>query len=135
MQGVFLSYLISSHNANTLLPGGHVEIGEGMAQTVQREFMEELGKDCHIRSYLGAVENAWTAKNGENQQEINHIFLCVAPDLEPLKAVISQEPNLEFIWSSPEDLDRHNLLPTVMRDLIRQWVLDDRSPWWGSTLA
>jgi 8-oxo-dGTP diphosphatase len=53
------------------LPGGHVELGESMPNTLERELKEELDLTIHVVRYIGAVEHSY----GEPREyEINHVF-------------------------------------------------------------
>ncbi len=67
----------------------------------------------------------------------NHTFLPgghVEPG-EPVTrslAPASREPHLEFVWSSPDELDGRNLLPRVLRHLLRRWASGDASTWWAT---
>lgn len=116
---------------NTYLPGGHVWPGEPLRASLERELREELGVDARAGAYLGAVEARWE-EGAVRQHEINHIFDTRVTGLTPDRPPPSMEPHLEFLWSAIPDLDRHNLLPLPVRDLLRLRALGDASIWWVS---
>lgn len=115
---------------NTFLPGGHVQPDEPIIRSLERELREELGATARVAAYLGAVEATWH-EGGAQHHEINHVFEVHLP-LSPDRPVLSLEPHLKFVWSPIGDLDRHNLLPFALRDLLRRWARGDRSTWWVS---
>ncbi|MGH2454532.1 MAG: NUDIX domain-containing protein [bacterium] len=116
--------------ANTFLPGGHVHPGEPLRASLERELREELGGEARAGSYLGAVEASWI-EDAVRQHEINHVFEATVTGLTPDRAPPSMETHLEFLWSALPDLDRHNLLPAPIRDLLRRRALGDASIWWA----
>jgi hypothetical protein len=96
--------------------------------------MEEYGRDCEVREYLGAIENAWV-ENGVNQWEITHFFCIDIPTFASNPDIISAEDRLEFLWIAPEDFQKENLLPHPLRGLIKRLIGGDKTAWWASTIG
>ncbi len=119
---------------NTYLPGGHLEIGEGMKQALARELEEELGIKVEVGEYLGAVEHAWDVA-GEHTHEVNHFFEVKSRELDSEQSPPSQEDHVEFYWISPPDFEAHNLQPEPLRQLLLDWGAEPPNIWWASTLV
>jgi len=117
--------------ANTFLPGGHVEPGEGLTDSLAREIDEELGLWCRVGAYLGTVEAQWPDPDPKHY-EVNHLFLVELA--EPGVALASREAHLRFFWCPVGELGAHNLLPAPLRELIAGYVTGERRVWWGSVL-
>jgi len=68
---------------NTFLPGGHVEFGDSLISTIERELVEELGLECTVGQYLGAIEHSWSRDSVQHmevpQNRLPFIVSC-APD-------------------------------------------------------
>jgi 8-oxo-dGTP diphosphatase len=117
----------------TFLVGGHVEYGEGIENTLKREIHEELGIDCEVGQYLGAIEHEWENSEGKNY-EVNHIFEVKINSLQDLTSPKSCEPRLEFLWSTIDDLEKNNLQPSPLQILLQSIVSGDNKTLWASTL-
>ncbi len=126
-------------SAHTFLPGGHVEFLESCSAALEREIEEELGVDCQVGRYLGAVEHQWFGPvhpggASSDRHEIAHFFAVSLDGIGSGISPPSLENHLEFVWVDLDDLDRHNLRPILLRDLIQQLAAGDKSIWWGSSL-
>ena len=136
-RGVILSnnHLLVAHCVgmdNTFLPGGHVEFHEGIKEALSREVWEEIGLKCKVKQYIGAVE-ADHEDEGIYHQEINHLFITELEDMEYVHNPESKEAHLEFYWIPIHEMDEHNLLPTPVRKVIRNYVNKDEGPFFEST--
>ncbi|MDH5162071.1 NUDIX domain-containing protein [Heyndrickxia oleronia] len=119
---------------NTFLPGGHVEFGESAKETLKREIQEEMGIDCAPDHFLGLIEHKWE-KKGILHCEINQLFEVRSSELSLDINPPSCEPHISFFWCNIEELEKANLQPYVLRDLIKNYVNGDQRLWWASTLA
>jgi 8-oxo-dGTP diphosphatase len=114
----------------TFLPGGHVEVGESMPATLERELLEELGLVVKMERYLGAIEH----KHGSPEEyEINHVFAARC-DLQKIQPLSSREAQLEFKWLPLDSLEANNLLPPPMVQLVQNYAEGKVESFWASTL-
>jgi len=127
---VLLAHQIKADN--TFLPGGHIEHGENAKTALIREIEEELGMTPLVGRFIGAVEHAWV--DAFDNHEINLLFEVVITGLDASVAPQSQEGHLEFIWSRPEDLEFHNLLPKPMIKCLKLLANTDTA-YWGSSIG
>ena len=102
---------------NTFLPGGHLEFKENLKQELEREIFEEIGIKGIIGEYIGCLEAQWE-KNGNYNQEINHIF--IVNGINKNMEIKSLEKHLEIFWLkiSDEEMEKENLLPYSMRRIV-----------------
>ncbi len=129
LSGMFVLLVRQVGRDYTYLPGGHVSLGEPLQGSLERELREELGVEAHAGRYLGAVEAGWQTGRVRHH-EINHVFEATVRGLTPDRPPPSMEAHLEFLWAAVADLDRYNVLPAPIRDLLRRRAQGDISTWW-----
>jgi len=93
------------------LPGGHVEFGDSLEETIYKEMQEELGlsedaiSNVSFKDYL-----EHTYGEGDSfRHELNMIFTA---ELDKDAKTQSQEDHIDFAWVSLSDIANIKLLPT-----------------------
>jgi len=92
------------------LPGGHVEFGDTLRETIYKEMNEELGlKENNIVniSFEKYLENSYLDKD-EKHCELNMIFEAELRDEIEIK---SREDHIDFEWLDINETSDINLLP------------------------
>ncbi|MBB4903997.1 NUDIX hydrolase [Actinophytocola algeriensis] len=106
------------------IPGGALELGETLTQTVQREVMEETGIAVEVTGLIGVYsdpEHVIEFTDGEVRQEFS---ICFRADPTGGELRTSNESK-EVLWVAPADLDGLNIHPSIRRRI--QHGLDNRS--------
>ncbi len=104
--------------------GGHVEVGERAAETIEREMAEEIGQALTGIRLAGVLENIFTWA-GETQHEVVFVFSArfadeTAYDVAEQMIMDSAEPT-RVIWR-PAAATSPPLYPEGLADLLpRSW--------------
>ncbi|MGB3441943.1 MAG: NUDIX domain-containing protein [Actinophytocola sp.] len=94
------------------IPGGALELGETLTQTVQREVMEETGIDVEVTGMIGVYsdpDHVIEFTDGEVRQEFSICFRANPTGGEPRTSNESKE----VLWVAPADLDGLNIHPSI----------------------
>lgn len=127
---VLVAQLIGKHS---FLPGGHIEVGEGIEACLARELQEELGIECQVGRYLGMTEQTYQDSTGEHYV-LSHYFAVTSEQMNIEQAPGSKEPHLRFYWAEVDKLAEHGILPVPVQTLIPEMVAGDAKTWWVSEL-
>jgi ADP-ribose pyrophosphatase YjhB (NUDIX family) len=102
--------LVSEYNGPGSAPfqrplGGHVEFGEYAADTIRREFPEEIGQEVTDVRRLGVVENLFRWQ-GQEQHEVVFVFSArfadaAAYEIAEQRILDDAEGYTQVIWRQP----------------------------------
>ena len=104
------------------IPGGHVKIGETLADALTREYEEEMGLSISIRHLLWTEECFWDW-NGISTHNISFYYLIELTD-EWVTAAQNQfvchkdNPKVEYGWVSIDKLKEIKIYPNFIKDEI-----------------
>jgi 8-oxo-dGTP pyrophosphatase MutT (NUDIX family) len=116
-------------NDRWALPGGTIEFGESIEQTVVREVREETGLDVEVTGLVGIYTDPRSRiaySDGEVRQQFTLSFRCklLGGELKP------DSEGHELRWVSPGDLDDLSIHP-AMRRRIDHYLEDRAEPYLG----
>ena len=111
------------------VPGGHVEFGETNAQTLEREFKEEIGADITVSvlKWVAEIFFPWGDKpchqiclyydvtlKDETQIPLNGVFIGD-------ERIEGRNFKIEFHWIPVDNLGQLEVYPTNIADLVKQY--------------
>ena len=137
-QGVF-SYRVAGicvHHGKVLLqtttndpafafPGGHVSFGETNAQTLIREFKEEIGADIRVGELKWVAEVFFPWGSKPCHQICLYYMVEILDDVTPREGIFpgteqmeGRKFTLEFHWVPLAEAQNYALYPTQCRELL-----------------
>lgn len=94
------------------IPGGALELGETLTQTVQREVMEETGIDVQATGLIGIYsdpDHVIEFTDGEIRQEFSICFRA-----NPTGGILrTSNESKEVLWVAPPRLAELNIHPSI----------------------
>lgn len=108
---------LNKETSSYFLPGGHVEFGDSLEETIYKEMYEELGwKNEEIKkiSYKTYLENSFISAN-EKHQELNMIFNI---EIDEKTLINSKEDHIAFEWVEISAIGNLKILPKSIIQFI-----------------
>ncbi len=103
------------------LPGGNVEFGEGIKDTLIREMEEELDLEVIVGEMVCSCEVHLPTK-----QTLHCLFEGAIIEGEPTLNA-EETKALEVVWLPISELSNVNLYPSIAKH-IQNWLYDDKPP-------
>lgn len=111
------------------LPGGHVEHGESVEETVLREIVEETGATGRIKRFLGCLEYSFEPGHSSicHNHEYNFVFEVESEDLKVGIPIPQLEKHIGLVWVPLESLSEIDFRAEPLRELVPLWLGDSHS--------
>jgi len=111
------------------IPGGHVEFGETNAQTLVREFKEEIGADITVGDLKWVAEIFFTWGDKPCHQICLYYEVALQDETQiPTDGVFIGDErikgrsfNLEYHWIHLDSLDEIEVYPTNIPELMKRY--------------
>lgn len=117
---ILLAYL--KEKGYYFLPGGHVEFGESIFKTLEREIHEEMGLVATAKDLVLIFEHTWNTKD-KLVHEINYILMYDLVDAPT--TIPSTVDHLKFVWISLEQFDDIVFLPKEIHVAVKNILNGD----------
>jgi ADP-ribose pyrophosphatase YjhB (NUDIX family) len=94
------------------IPGGALELGETLTQTVHREVLEETGIEVQVTGLIGVYSDpnhVIEFTDGEVRQEFSICFRATPTGGE----LRTSNESKEVLWTNPAELDQLNIHPSI----------------------
>lgn len=110
-------------------PGGTVEVGESLTETLERELSEELTVgNPKIGYYLGRIGHRWIKSDGKQGSCLNHFFEVSYP-ANVIEAVRAKEDGRVMKWLELDSSLTSLLQPPSLTKLVPQLGSSSRVVW------
>ncbi len=88
------------------LPGGIVELGEGLLEALRREVREETSLEISVGPHIETFDRIHRDAEGRVRYHFVIVdYLCTSTDGEPIAATDAEA----VAWASADDLDRYQV--------------------------
>lgn len=122
------------------LPGGQVQPGHSMTQSLTQTCEQQIGLKIAPHQFLGCIEHQWssTSQKLDNEEqvqvyELNFLFKIVLTEKEDLHPHTKNQ-NHSFHWVPLKDLLRYNLHPAPLKSIILEYHFKQYHSIWVSTI-
>ncbi len=107
------------------LPGGHIDFGESGQRALEREIMEEMGRDAKAGRLIGCCEHCFL-QSGKPHAEINLVYALDVPSLDPASEPQAAEDWIGFIWQPVSQMAQIRFEPAALGSVIEEWLMTGR---------
>ena len=102
-------------------PGGHVEFGEKLTETISRELKEELELSPRSSEFIGVVDNFF--KDEGFHHEIDFVFEVKASNVRAK----SKENHIDFEFLTQSGFAKKKVYPLALHKAILKWIKDKKT--------
>ncbi|MCX6738328.1 MAG: NUDIX domain-containing protein [Candidatus Parcubacteria bacterium] len=102
-----------------VMPGGHIEAGEKMINTVKREALEEVGLKVEPITIISFNEVINSKEFFRPGHVIFFAFLCKSENSDDIK--LDNEEIIDYVWVTPEEGFKMDLAKPF-RETIKKYI-------------